>query len=462
MEADVGTLTTVLKTFLEVFSLGRAEVGTDARSLLSVLAAIEIALAGIAWLMTSDDAIFGLIKKLITVYFFVWLIDNYDRLLSVTVDGFLHVANRAAHNGIVDDQAFRDPSKIVDTGYRTVEYGLRALQNISLWSNPGDAIVTGFCILIILAAFYILAIQIFVTYLEFSLLTTLALIFLPFGVMRSTAFLAEKTFAAVIAFGVKLMVLGLIVAVAGPVLDNLRLPPDPNWTMLLNMVVTCTAIAALAWHAPGVAAGLLAGSPSLSASHAVSSAIPVGAAGATAAIGSAAGLGYAAKAGAYTAGRNRGNSTVRAANIAKASAGSSAGSGEGGSRGLGTAGASARGLGADSVGATAGSNQGRAEEGVGQQAKAAAGSERPMKAETAGENPVVAGVAAVATTAKQFVMEGGAALVRPITRAYRAGRDSAPGYQAFQASQETFNRFATGAKHAASPEQKKQTQKPSE
>ena len=117
----------------------------------------------------------------------------------------------------------------------------------------------------------------FVTYLEFSLITTLGLIFLPFGVFQHTAFLAERVFAAIIAFGVKLMVLGLIVSVATPVLATVQLPPDPTWRQLFEVLVVCLAVATLSWHAPGVASGLLAGSPTLTASTALNT--PAAAAG---------------------------------------------------------------------------------------------------------------------------------------------------------------------------------------
>ena len=51
----------------------------------------------------------------------------------------------------------------------------------------------------------------FITVLEFYIGAVLALILVPFGVNRHTAFMAERAFGLVIAFGTKLMVLGFII-----------------------------------------------------------------------------------------------------------------------------------------------------------------------------------------------------------------------------------------------------------
>jgi type IV secretion system protein TrbL len=71
-----------------------------------------------------------------------------------------------------------------------------------------------------LLGYFIIAIQVFVTYLEFGIVSTLGLILIPFGVLKHTSFLCEKVFGAIISFGVKLMVLGLLVSITVPVLKT--------------------------------------------------------------------------------------------------------------------------------------------------------------------------------------------------------------------------------------------------
>lgn len=66
--------------------------------------------------------------------------------------------------------------------------------------------------------------------------------------------------------GIKLMVLAFIVAVTNPVLAAMHFASqDIKLNELWSAVLTCGAIAFLAWHTPSLAAGLLAGSPSLGA-----------------------------------------------------------------------------------------------------------------------------------------------------------------------------------------------------
>ena len=72
--------------------------------------------------------------------------------------------------------------------------------------------------------YFLIGIQIFITYLEFYVIATLALILLPFGVNRRTAFLGEKAIGAVLSFGIKLMVLAFIAAVADSACQDVVTP----------------------------------------------------------------------------------------------------------------------------------------------------------------------------------------------------------------------------------------------
>ena len=225
-------------------------------------------------MLSGSDALAGIIKKLLTIGFFVFVIQNYDSLLRAVIEGFIQtgkIASSGSHDAFA---SVRDPSSIVDAGFFAALPGLDHIRNYSslgALKNMGDILITGICSLGILLSYFIIAIQVFVTYLEFGMVSTLGLMLIPFGVFKHTSFLAEKLFGAIIAFGIKLMVLGFLVSVTMPVLRQLEVPPDPTWTQLFNMLVVCMANAALAWHAPGVAAGLLAGGPSLTAATAGSS-----------------------------------------------------------------------------------------------------------------------------------------------------------------------------------------------
>lgn len=285
MIAETGSLTAVLEQFLSVLHLGQLGVQSSALRLLTKIATIEIILAALWWAMSGSEALGSLLKKLLYIGFFVLVIDNYDTLLNTVVEGFIQTGKTASSSSGDALASVRDPSTIVDAGFFVA---LPVLEHLTTYSNFDvithlhDVLITGLCGLAILTAYFIIAIQVFVTYLEFALVSTLGLILIPFGVFKHTAFLAEKVFGAIISFGVKLMVLGLLVSITVPVLKGFTLPPDPTWAQLFNLVLVSFAIAALAWHAPGVAAGLMTGGPALTAGSAGDAAVAGAAGGATA------------------------------------------------------------------------------------------------------------------------------------------------------------------------------------
>jgi hypothetical protein len=128
-----------------------------------------------------------------------------------------------------------------------------------------DGLTVGY--LLIMAAFLIMAIQAFLAVLEYYVILAVAGVLIPWGVLPQTKFLAEKAIGAVVSAGIKLMVLAFIIAVVDPVLASIHFSgPEIKLNELWSVLLTAAAIAFLAWHVPSLTAGLLAGSPSLSAS----------------------------------------------------------------------------------------------------------------------------------------------------------------------------------------------------
>lgn len=289
-----GILTTLLNTFTHVFSAGFGFLTPKANTLLGLLAALEIAVAGLFWALKGQDFTASFLKKLLHIGFFVFLVANWPALTDAVVKSFVMAGATAAGGSTV---AIEDPSWIVDQGLLVSTPISDVLDKMSTTSNPltvlsnlGQLIQYGIALIIILLAFFVLAIQCFITFVEFYIVAVLGLILVPFGVNKHTAFLAEKAIGAVISQGVKLMVLAFILSVVHPVLLSLSLPADPSLKLAFEMVLTSLAIAFLAVHAPALAGGLLSGSPSLNAGSAAG--VAVGAAAGFAGVGIA---GIAAK-----------------------------------------------------------------------------------------------------------------------------------------------------------------------
>jgi type IV secretion system protein TrbL len=182
-----------------------------------------------------------------------------------------------------------------------------------------------------------LAIQIFVTYLEFYLVAALSLILVPFGVFKHTAFIAERAFGSVVSFGVKLMVLSFIIAAAHPVLAQITLPAQPTWQQAYMVLLASLAIAFLAWHAPGIAAGMITGGPTLTAGSAAGFA-------ASSALGVLAGAAATSSAARLTASGTLGATRAAASGLGTVRMGAQLGAASAQLGGAGTAGQAAAGI----------------------------------------------------------------------------------------------------------------------
>jgi type IV secretion system protein TrbL len=318
MTPDTGTLTHLLDSFLTVFNGGWSALQPKAMSLLGILVGIEVTLSGLWWAMSGDDAVKGLIQKLLMIGIFFFFIQQWQMVTTTTMQSFARVG--AAAGGASSSPgslALNDPSSIVAEGLNAIQPLSDKVDSLTsgTWTalkNLGTIMQIGLAMIGILFSFFLLGIQCFLVYLEFYIVAILSLILLPCGVFRHTAFLAEKAFGAVLAHGIKLMVLAFVIAIAQPVLQQITVPADFSmrdaWCTLLAAMTICF----LAWHAPGVAAGLLAGSPSLSAGHATGAALEAGGA----VVLGAAGIAAAGRAAASGVG-----ATVQAASALKTGAG---------------------------------------------------------------------------------------------------------------------------------------------
>jgi P-type conjugative transfer protein TrbL len=79
-----------------------------------------------------------------------------------------------------------------------------------IWLEMG-VLLTAF--LIVLGSFFVLAIQLFVTLIEFKLTTLAGFVLVPFGLFGPTAFLAERVLGNVVASGIKILVLAVIIGI---------------------------------------------------------------------------------------------------------------------------------------------------------------------------------------------------------------------------------------------------------
>ncbi len=296
METPMLSLNFILNFFEKSFNVGRAAIHGDAIKLITVLFSIEIALAGLYLALGSNEGLLQAAKRVLFAGLLMFFINNYDTITHDVVGGFIY-AGELAGSGKKDLPTFQNPDGIIERAFTLVKPGMVQLDESAKASWYGiptvESMMIMICMIVTLVSLFLIAIQGFVTYLEFLLISSAGLILLPFGAFGPTRFLAEKTFAAVISFGIKLMVLGIIMGISAQVMDMLVVPEVVTLQTGFNCIVISLALCFLALHAPGVAAGLLHGQPSLTMGQVASSA-QAGLSGAKSAAGAAMSVGSAA------------------------------------------------------------------------------------------------------------------------------------------------------------------------
>ncbi len=262
---EFNTLTTTLTNFVGVFQAGYSRLGPTVNGILAVLAGIDIVLVGFWWALGGGERLTEVIKKILFLGFWLWFTKSFQSNAKWFVDSLINAGLTAGgHAGGVN--LLLDPSRIAGYGLTATAQLAKALDDISI-TDLGDVIIFGISYLLIMAAFLIMAIQAFLAVLEYYVILAVAGVLIPWGLLPHTKFLAEKAIGAVVSAGIKLMVLAFIIAVVDPVLASIHFSgPEIKLNELWSVLLTAAAIAFLAWHVPSLAAGLLAGSPSLSAS----------------------------------------------------------------------------------------------------------------------------------------------------------------------------------------------------
>lgn len=278
MIPDTQILTTILNNFSDVFINGVGLISGDAKWLLGTLMLIDLLLA-ILLNLEDGDHMKTLITKTLKYGLFIFIVGDYRNLANIMLNSFEMVGLKAGGGGL-SKSLISDPSNISTCGIWVTQPIFEFIDKygkVDVLMNLHKILLAEVSGLAIMLCFFIIGIQIFITYLEFYIVATLALILIPFGVNKHTAFLGEKAIGAVLSFGIKLMVLAFIASASIPLVKSWTLPADPTNEQIFCLLLGSLAIAFLCWHAPNVVSGLLAGSPSLTAGSAAMAALAGGA-----------------------------------------------------------------------------------------------------------------------------------------------------------------------------------------
>ena len=296
----------VIDRFLDVFSRyidsGFGLLHGEVAFLTATLVGIDMTLAGLFWAMShasggGDDVIAKLVKKVLYVGAFAFIIGNFNNLAGILFRSFAGLGLVASGSAMTQAQLLQ-PGRLAQAG---VDAGRPIMAQISdltgfpeVFVNLDVITVLFLAWLVIIVSFFVLAVQLFVTLIEFKLTTLAGFVLVPFALWNKTAFLAERVLGNVVSSGIKVLVLAVIVGIGSGLFAEFRTPPgtEPSIDHALVIMLASLTLLGLGIFGPGIASGLVSGAPQLGAGAAAGTVL--GAAGLAVAGGAAIATGGAA------------------------------------------------------------------------------------------------------------------------------------------------------------------------
>ncbi|WFU66843.1 P-type conjugative transfer protein TrbL [Bradyrhizobium brasilense] len=329
-----GVIDQFLETFTRYIDNGFGLVGGEVGYLATTLAAIDITIAALFWSWGSeDDVIARLVKKTLFVGVFAYLIGNWNNLARIVFESFAGLGLKVSGTSLSAGDFVR-PGKIAQVGLDAGRPILESISNlmgyISFFENFVQIVVLLFAWAVVLLAFFILAIQLFVTLIEFKLTTLAGFVLIPFGLFGKTAFAAERVLGNIVSSGIKVLVLAVIVGIGSTLFAQFTSGfngGQPTIEDAMTLVLAALSLLGLGIFGPGIANGLVSGGPQLGAGAAVGTGL---AAGGIAAAGAGLAAGGAGLAGGAVAGAVRGGCAIASGAAAAYRSGGVAGVAEAG------------------------------------------------------------------------------------------------------------------------------------
>ena len=282
---DFSAIDGFLTTFITYIDSGFGLISGDVTSLAAILIAIDVTLAALFWAWGQNDILQSLVKKTLYVGAFAFIFGNFAMLSTIVFDSFATLGLNAAASAF-------SPADLLKPGLVAAE-GLAASQPIfdhigtiapgpfEFFGNLAEVILLCLGGIIVIAAFFVLSIQLFVLIVEFKITTLAGFVLVPFAFWKQTTFLAERVLGNVISSGIKVLVIAVVIGIGSTMFATLRTalsPDDMTIEQAFAVVLGALTLMGLAIFCPRIAAGLVSGAPQLSAGAAAGTAIGVGAA----------------------------------------------------------------------------------------------------------------------------------------------------------------------------------------
>ncbi|HYE28303.1 MAG TPA: P-type conjugative transfer protein TrbL, partial [Allosphingosinicella sp.] len=220
---DLNVIDRFMAAFIQYIDSGFGLLGGDVAFLTTVLVGIDITLAGLFWAMGGDNDIIGrFLKKILYVGAFALILGSFSTLADIIFRSFAGLGITAGGGGMTADDLLR-PGYVASTGFEAAHPLLDQVSDllgpIAFFDNFLTIATLMIAWFFIILAFFVMAIQLFITIIEFKLTTLAGFVLVPFALWNRTSFLAERVLGNVVSSGIKVMVLAVIVGIGSGFFD---------------------------------------------------------------------------------------------------------------------------------------------------------------------------------------------------------------------------------------------------
>jgi P-type conjugative transfer protein TrbL len=254
----------VIDHFLDVFShyidSGFGLLHGEVAFLTATLVVIDMTLAGLFWAMGGEDVIGRLIKKTLYVGAFAFIIGNFNYLAGILFNSFAGLGLVASGSTLTQAQ-FLQPGHLAKVGVDAAQPIMAQISDLTgfpeVFANLDVISVLFLAWLVVIVSFFVLAVQLFVTLIEFKLTTLAGFVLVPFALWNKTAFLAERVLGNVVSSGIKVLVLAVIVGIGTGLFAQFQTPPntEPSIDLALTIMLASLAMLGLGIFGPGLPPG---------------------------------------------------------------------------------------------------------------------------------------------------------------------------------------------------------------
>jgi len=265
----MNTINETLQQYLDAIDSGFGLIGDDVSWLFNVLLILNIVIAGLFWAFSDDQVLVPIIRKALYVGIFAWIIQNWSQLADAFAHTFVLLGAKAG-GGRVDADILLNPGAIADLGLVTATPMMQAVSDLSgpvgFFENFPEILLLTLAALVVIVAFFFIAVQMVMAILTFKLGTLVAFVLLPFSLMTHTTFIAERPLGWVVTAGVRFMLLTLVVGLGESLFGRLQIDPQQvTVRVALDIALGTIVLLALALTASRLATDLATGTPRLGA-----------------------------------------------------------------------------------------------------------------------------------------------------------------------------------------------------